>query len=77
MNKQRREMVQEVVKHLRRQSMVLDRVLDQESDVMQNWPENLQTTDKYFQCEDAVDNLETATSLIREAIPYLEGIVDG
>ena len=42
---------------------------------MNNWPENLQSTDRYEKCEDAVDGLETATSLLRDALPYLEDII--
>lgn len=77
MNKRRREMIRSVVQNLHQQTNVLELVLDQESDIMSNWPENLQNTEKYIQCEDSVDGLETATSLITEAIPYLEGIVTG
>lgn len=76
-NKQRREMIRNVVQSLHRQTNVLELVLDQESEIMSNWPENLQNTERYIQCEDSVDGLETATSLITEAIPYLEGIVTG
>lgn len=75
MNKKRKEIVRQVWQELNHGATVLEQVLDQETDTMTNWPENLQNTDRYFQCEDAVDDLENASSLLKEALPYLESVV--
>lgn len=75
MNKKRKEIVRQVWQELNHGATVLEQVLDQETDAMTNWPENLQNTDRYFRCEDAVDDLESASSLLREALPYLESVV--
>ena len=75
MNKKRKEIVRQVWQELNHGATVLEQVLDQETDVMTNWPENLQNTDRYFQCEDAVEDLESASYLLREALPYLESVV--
>nr|DAG62569.1 MAG TPA: hypothetical protein [Caudoviricetes sp.] len=75
MNKARKQKIREAIKHIDCGTNILTDVLDQETDIMNNWPENLQSTDRYEKCEDAVDGLETATSLLRDALPYLEDII--
>ena len=75
MNRARKHKIKEAIKHIDCGASLLTTVLDQESDVMDNWPENLQSTERYIQCEDAVDGLETALSNIHEALPYLEDII--
>ena len=75
MNKTRKQKIREAIRHIDCGTTILTGVLDQENDTMNNWPENLQNTDRYEQCEDAVDGLETATSMLHDVIPYLEDIV--
>lgn len=75
MNKARKQKIKEAIRYIDQGTVILVDVLDQETDTMNNWPENLQGTSRYEQCEDAVDGLETATSMLRDAIPYLEDIV--
>lgn len=75
MNKTRKQRIKEAMRYIDCSTAILTDVLDQENDTMNNWPENLQNTDRYEKCEDAVDGLETATSMLSEVIPCLEDIV--
>lgn len=50
----------------------VDDILSDENDYMWNIPENLQNSDRYCAAEEAVDNLESASSCIGDAIYELE-----
>lgn len=77
MNKKRREIIRTAVETISQSTSMIEGVLDQEVDALDNWPENLQNTERYIRSEDAVDNLESATSLLKEALPYLEEVIGG
>lgn len=86
MNKERRKEIDEVLSKLEQMRDVLSGILDDigsirddEESYMENMPENLQLSDRYYAAEEATDNLSSAsdevdTSLnsIEEAIGYLE-----
>lgn len=54
---------------------ILDMVLDEESFAMDNYPENLQSTDIYFEMENAVDILTSAIDSAEDSREELESIV--
>lgn len=51
---------------------VLETVSDEEQDCMDNYPENLQGTEKYEQMEDTVDVLNDAIEKIDDAIGRIQ-----
>ena len=48
-------------------AIIVDSVCDKEQDCLDNYPENLQGTERYERMEDAVDNLNDALENIDEA----------
>ncbi|MBQ7981228.1 MAG: hypothetical protein IJ305_06450 [Oscillospiraceae bacterium] len=46
---------------------IIERAAEQESDCLDNMPENLQDTDRYEKMEKAVENLEAALEHIENA----------
>lgn len=75
MNAARRNKLQEAVRLLDSASEIVDTVHDQESDCVDNYPENLQGTDAYQNMEDAVDNLDDAMTSIYEAKESIESAI--
>ena len=65
------------VELLGRAASIIDMVCDQENDAMDNYPDNLQGTDRYESMEDAVDNLNEASDKIEEAREYIEQVIRG
>lgn len=57
---------------LEKASDILDSVRDEESDSMDNMPESLQTSDRYYKMEEAVQDLEDAVSHIGYAVHELK-----
>lgn len=60
MNNDRRYKLRRAVQLLKDAEMIMDSVLDAESDALDNIPENLQSSDKYDRIENAVSSLEDA-----------------
>lgn len=72
MNKERRQLLGEATDFLNRSLNLIEKVRDQEADVMDNCPENLQGGDRYLKMEEAVDALDDAVSSLEEAKGSLE-----
>lgn len=47
---------------------------DEEEEAKENYPENLQQTDRYYAMEEALDQLEEAFGALKEAIDCLQSI---
>lgn len=75
MNKVRRANIKETVDLIERVKSVLESILDEEQDYYDNIPENLQSSQRAEDSEDAISNLEDAISNLEEAIGNLEEVV--
>lgn len=67
MNKKRRELLKSARPFLTQAASIIERAAEQESDCLDNMPENLQDTDRYEKMEKAVENLEAALEHIENA----------
>lgn len=75
MNRQRRKALQDIIDQLEILRMQLETLLAEEEDYRDNFPENLQNSERYERTEaicenlsDAVDEMEQASSDIEDAI---------
>ena len=75
MNNQRRTQLREVLSVLSSELLIIERVCDKEQDCVDNYPENLQTTDRYEHMEAAVDNLNDAMEKIEEAKEHIQSAI--
>jgi hypothetical protein len=66
-NKKRRELLQSARPFLTQAASIIERAAEQESDCLDNVPENLQDTSRYEKMEKAVENLEAALEYIENA----------
>ena len=73
MNKKRREKIKTGKALLDQATELITSARDEESDTLDNWPENLQCTERYYESEEAVDLLDEAVDLLNEAQQCLEG----
>lgn len=71
MDKKRREKLREVFTILGTCENIVNMVLDKEMDCISNYPENLQSTDRFEKMEDAVDNMEEALDKLSDAKDYI------
>ncbi len=60
MNKKRRELLKSAIPFLTQAASIIERAVEQESDCLDNMPENLQDSDRYEKMEKAVENLDAA-----------------
>lgn len=67
MNNKRRELLKSARPFLTQAASIIERAAEQESDCLDNMPENLQDTDRYEKMEKAVENLEAALEHIENA----------
>lgn len=72
MNKMRRDLLVAARPLLDRAASIIEQVAEQESDCMDNIPENLQSSERYEKMEKAVENLEAALEHIVNARDYLD-----
>ncbi len=72
MNKKRRESIGNAETYLNIALEVVRTAKEEEQDVLDNTPENLQMSERYEAMEECVDCLEDAISSIEEAINYVE-----
>lgn len=66
MDAKRRERLRGALKLLDSAAHIVDSVCDKEQDCVDNYPENLQGTERFEQMEAAVDNLNDAAEKIEE-----------
>lgn len=72
MNNKRRTFLNKAKDYIERAAGILDSVRDEESDCLENYPENLQSTDAYYKIEDAVDALGDALNSLEDALGCVE-----
>lgn len=68
MNKQRRKALAEVLEKIEVARALLEDIAGEEEDYKDNIPENLQTSDRYQQAENACTNMVEAGEALEEAM---------
>lgn len=68
-------MIRDAAMLLDRVATMVDMVSDQEQDAMDNYPENLQGSDRYAEMENAVTELDNASEYIDQAKSSLEAVL--
>ena len=71
MNNKRRKKIEEIVSQLMDLQTEIEELRDEEQEVVDNMPENLQGTERFEIAEAAADNLANACSSMEELIDYL------
>lgn len=71
MNNKRRKRLDGVVSMLETASNLLEQILDEETDCLNNMPENLESSNRYCKIEEAIDNMDTALESVEQAIEYI------
>ena len=72
MNNRRREVLRDVITRLESCYDIVDRISDDERDSLENTPENLKESEKYYKMEECADSLEDAADQISYAIEHIE-----
>lgn len=72
MDDKRRGRLRDALKMLTSAATIVDSVCDKEQDCLDNYPENLQGTERYERMEDAVDSLNDALEKIDDAKASIE-----
>lgn len=75
MDDKRRGRLRDALKMLTSAANILDSVCDKEQDCMDNYPENLQGTERFERMEDAVDSLNDALEKIDDAKSSIESAI--
>ncbi len=68
MNRRRRDLLMVAISCLEQASSIIERVYDEETDSLDNIPENLQSSYRYERMEDTVNILDEAMDRSSEAI---------
>lgn len=76
MNKIRRQKINDCIVKLEDIKSELDSVRDDEECAKDATPENLQDTDRYYDMESNVDDLDSVVGLLDDAIDILQGVID-
>ncbi|MDE6667670.1 MAG: hypothetical protein K2K38_04915 [Clostridia bacterium] len=76
MNKQRRKVINELIKQATELSQQIEEVLNEEQDYYDYMPENLQNSERGQNAEEAICNLEEAQSNIEDCISNLESAIE-
>lgn len=72
MNKQRRKALAEVLEKIEVARALLEDIAGEEEDYKDNIPENLQTSDRFLQAENACTNMVEAGEALEDVICKLE-----
>lgn len=75
MNELRREKLRGAVRTLSDVQAMVQSVCDKEEDCMDNYPENLQGSERFEQMEAAVDSLNDALEKIDDAKGHIESVI--
>lgn len=67
MNNKRRDLLRSAKPLLMQAASIIEKAAEQESDCLDNMPENLQDTDRYDKMERAVESMEAAIEHIENA----------
>lgn len=77
MDEKRRGRLRDALKMLTNAASVVEAVCDKEQDCMENYPENLQSTERFERMEDAVDSLNDALEKIDDAKGHIQSALGG
>ena len=75
MNNTRREKLKKALIMINEIRDIVNQICDQEQECLENFPENLQGTDRYDDMEIAVDNLTEAIEKLEEAEEYIQAAI--
>ncbi len=75
MNENRRGRLKDALKLLSGAASIVEAVCDKEQDCVDNYPENLQGTERFEHMEAAVDSLNDALEKIDDAKGYIESAI--
>ena len=67
MNKKRRAMLESAIEYLSKAANIVETASEQESDCLDNMPENLQGSERYEKMESAISFLEDALEHVENA----------
>lgn len=76
MNDKRRGRLKDALKMLSGAAAIVDSVCDSEQDCLDNYPENLQGTERFEHMEAAVDSLNDALEKIDEAKEHIQSAIN-
>lgn len=74
MNKDRRAKIAKIISEIESVKEILQNVLSDEQDSFDNMPENLQSSMRAEESEEAIDCMENAIEMLESAVEELEGI---
>ena len=72
MNNERRDRLRGAMRKLIDVQSIVSAICDKEEDCLDNYPDNLQGTERYEQAETAVDNLNDALEKLDEAKEHIQ-----
>lgn len=75
MNNKRRDSLRNALRYLSQSLIIVESAVGQETDSIDNCPENLQNSDRYESMENAVDFLEEAVESLEVAKEKIEGAI--
>ncbi len=82
MNNKRRKSIAEIISKLNSFSEEVESILydieivkDEEEECLENFPENLQGTERYNKVEESADNLNTAYDVCQDVVDNIEEII--
>ena len=75
MDTKRRNRLRDALKMLANVGAIVEAVCDKEEDCMDNYPENLQSTERFEHMEAAVDNLNDALEKLDDAKGNIEAAI--
>lgn len=75
MDDKRRGRLRDALRILSNAASIVETVCDKEQDCMDNYPENLQSTERFERMETAVDSLNDALEKIDDAKGYIESAI--
>ncbi len=75
MNDKRRGHLKDALKMLSGAAAIVNSVCDSEQDCLDNYPENLQNTERFENMEASVDNLNDALEKIDEAKEHIQSTI--
>lgn len=76
LNAKKRKSLAEACSLLDRVYDIIESVCDEEADAMENCPENLQTSDRYYSMEEAVDSMNDAMESVSSARDSLDSVIN-
>lgn len=77
MNAKQRKKLQGYVDSLDEIKSNIETMMEEEQEKLDNMPEGLQESERGEAMQEAIDNLENASSSLEEAIDYLNEIIGG